>query len=531
MNRLMRYSFTKMLCLIISAFLLSQTAQAQTTCNAFVGGYCTSLNAMYVKLTPSATIAGVLGDTNAENTLLNFARNNGINYFIFYDLQGLVATSTQATQLASLIERAKTQYGVQQVGAALGDAPYADNIVAYNNSHSFNQRIDVLNLEKEFWNEGANRATAFNQTLSILSHFRNTAAANSLTTEIYIGWPTAAEGAQLGDAVDRVLVHYYRQNDTDIVNYGVERLQYLAGASKRVNVVPIFSNEGPATTGDTTAYFMGLWLDTNPNEKAFKSWMVGYNNLTGSWKSNINVLGSNWFLYNHFPAIYANKPNHITTQPVSQSACVGQTKTFTVGSSASNKFYCWLKNGKCLVDGGNISGARTATLTISNISNQDFANYAARVISYDTSNPTSFTSATATLSNTSCATNLALNKTVTASSFIAAGYEPNKVVDGNTTSTRWASAYSGNQWIQVDLGSTKAINRIKLTWEAAYATAYQIQTSTNGTTWTTLRSITGNTALVNDNTNLNTSTRYVRIYGTGKALPAWGFSLFEFEIY
>jgi hypothetical protein len=205
-------------------------------------------------------------------------------------------------------------------------------------------------------------------------------------------------------------------------------LQYLAGASRKVNIAPIFSNEGPTTTDDAETYFMGNWLVTNPNDKAFKSWITGYNALNATWKNNLQVVGSNWFLYNHFPAIYAAKPNHITSNPTNQTACAGQSRTFTVASSATNKSYCWMKNGKCLIDGGNIAGARTASLTVSNISAADVGNYAARVISYDANNPTSFTSTNASLSiGGSCGgsgTNRALNKSVTASSFIAAGYDP-----------------------------------------------------------------------------------------------------------
>ena len=535
MKKLIAHRLMKFLVVFHLSLFSAVSVFAQSTCNAFVGNVCTNINAMYVKLDATTQIAGVLGNTAAENAMLKFARDNGINYLIMYDLQGLVATSTRATQLASLISRAKTQYGVQQIGAALAESQFADNIVAYNNNHAINERIDVLNVEREFWQSTTNRAAEFDETINVLNYFKNVGNTHNLITEIYIGWITATEGTRLGDAADRILVHYYRQNDTDIVNYGVERLQYLATASRKVNVIPIFSNEGPTTTADAEAYFMGNWLATNPNDKAFKSWIAGYNALTGSWKNNLEVIGSNWFLYNHFPGIYASKTNHITGNPVNQSACAGQARTFTVASSATNKFYCWLKNGKCLVDGGNISGARTASLTISNITAQDFASYAARVISYDSSNPTSFTSTSATLTAaSSCgssSTNLALNKTVLASSFIAAGYEPAKVVDGNTTTTRWASAYSGTQWIQVDLGVNTSISRVKLTWDPAYAIDYQIQISTNGNNWTTLRSITGNSSLINDNTGLNGTGRYLRINGTTKALPAWGFSLYELEVY
>jgi len=72
---------------------------------------------------------------------------------------------------------------------------------------------------------------------------------------------------------------------------------------------------------------------------------------------------------------------------------------------------------------------------------------------------------------------------------------------------------------------------VKLTWDPAYAIDYQILISNNGNSWTTLRSITGNTSLINDNTGLNGTGRYIRINGTTKALPAWGFSLYEMEVY
>lgn len=418
--------FVKIIFLFFAVFFLSNSVNAQQTCNALVGGSCMQINAMYVKLDSTSRIAGVLGNTVAENAMLKFARDNGINYLIMYGLQGLDANSARATQLASLISRAKTQYDVQQIGAVLAESHFADNIVAYNDSHTANERIDTLSVEREFWRSTTNRAAEFDATIKTLNYLKTVATANNLTTEIYIGWITATEGVRLGDAVDRVLVHYYRQTDTGIINYGIERLQYLADATRKVKVIPIFSNEDPLTTDDADTYFMGNWLATNPNDKAFKTWLAGYNAINANWKNNLEVIGSNWFLYNHFPAIYASKPNHITRNPANQTACVGQTKTFTVASSATNKHYCWLKNGKCLVNGGNISGARTASLVISNIAAQDFAHYAARVISYDTANPTSYASTAASLTSaTNCSgatTNLAPEKPITASSFVAAGY-------------------------------------------------------------------------------------------------------------
>ncbi|MDG4824129.1 ThuA domain-containing protein [Asanoa sp. WMMD1127] len=104
-------------------------------------------------------------------------------------------------------------------------------------------------------------------------------------------------------------------------------------------------------------------------------------------------------------------------------------------------------------------------------------------------------------------------------------------VDGNT-GTRWGSAYSDPQWITVDLGSARTVNRVRLQWEAAFARAYQIQTSTNGSTWTTAYATTTGDGAVDDVTLTTPPTaRYVRVNGTQRALTQYGYSLWELEVY
>ena len=73
--------------------------------------------------------------------------------------------------------------------------------------------------------------------------------------------------------------------------------------------------------------------------------------------------------------------------------------------------------------------------------------------------------------------NIAQGKTATASSTENGSYPAANAVDGNT-GTRWSSAFTDPQWLQVDLGSTQTICQVTLNWEAAYGKAFQIQTST-----------------------------------------------------
>jgi hypothetical protein len=124
---------------------------------------------------------------------------------------------------------------------------------------------------------------------------------------------------------------------------------------------------------------------------------------------------------------------------------------------------------------------------------------------------------------------LSQGKPATASSTENAGTPASAAVDGNLTATRWSSAFADPQWLQVDLGASANISQVVLTWEAAYAKSFQIQTSPDGVTWTSIYTTTtgaGGTQTL----NITGTGRYVRMYGTVRA-TAYGYSLWEFQVY
>jgi hypothetical protein len=126
--------------------------------------------------------------------------------------------------------------------------------------------------------------------------------------------------------------------------------------------------------------------------------------------------------------------------------------------------------------------------------------------------------------------NLALNQVANASSVEVTGFEPSKAFDGNATTTRWSSSYSDNQWISIDLGSTKNISEVVLKWEVAYASSYRIETSTDNVNWTVQKTITAGAGGTEDISLSPVNARYVRMYGLTRATQ-YGFSLWEFEVY
>ena len=124
------------------------------------------------------------------------------------------------------------------------------------------------------------------------------------------------------------------------------------------------------------------------------------------------------------------------------------------------------------------------------------------------------------------ARNLAAGKTVTASSTInaaAAGNVTKATTYENYINTHWDSAAGDAQWIMVDLGEPKAINRVILKWGTNFARAFQIQVSTDATTWTDVFStIHGASYAVTDESFKTTTARYVRMNGTQRGTPPAG---------
>ncbi|GAB3406473.1 discoidin domain-containing protein [Flindersiella endophytica] len=123
---------------------------------------------------------------------------------------------------------------------------------------------------------------------------------------------------------------------------------------------------------------------------------------------------------------------------------------------------------------------------------------------------------------------LSQGRPVTASSTESSAFPASAAVDGNL-GTRWSSAFSDPQTLQVDLGSSVPLTRVVLTWETAYARAFTIQVSADGTNWTTVHTTTAGTGGVQTLTVSGTG-RYVRLNATQRATQ-WGVSLWEFQVY
>ncbi len=125
-------------------------------------------------------------------------------------------------------------------------------------------------------------------------------------------------------------------------------------------------------------------------------------------------------------------------------------------------------------------------------------------------------------------TNLALNKTATASSGDAAA-----AVDGNV-GTRWESAQTDNEWWMVDLGEVSEFNTIQIIWEGAYTKTFTITASSDGEAFSEIVSIENQSLSGFPHVqNLRFSAvnaRYIKFNVIARGTQ-WGNSFYEFGVY
>ncbi|MGV9700178.1 beta-N-acetylglucosaminidase domain-containing protein [Streptomyces sp. NPDC003470] len=128
--------------------------------------------------------------------------------------------------------------------------------------------------------------------------------------------------------------------------------------------------------------------------------------------------------------------------------------------------------------------------------------------------------------------NLALKGTATASSVeldldrLAA-----RNVNDGRLDTRWASGYTNDEWVQIQLAAPAKVAAVTVSWENACATEYAVQTSRDGVTWRTVStqrpdSCGNDLVRVTD----DEAVRYVRVQGVERR-TSWGYSIHEIGVY
>lgn len=113
------------------------------------------------------------------------------------------------------------------------------------------------------------------------------------------------------------------------------------------------------------------------------------------------------------------------------------------------------------------------------------------------------------------------------------GMLASKMVDGDTSSdgSRWECVESDQTpWVQLDLGKVYKSDAVRVYWETAAASEYNIKVSKDGTNWETFYVDYGAAGMVRTNFGKECDVRYVRIECIKKVSDKYRYSIYEIEV-
>ncbi|MEU4241199.1 discoidin domain-containing protein [Actinoplanes sp. NPDC026619] len=313
-------------------------------------------------------------------------------------------------------------------------------------------------------------------------------------------------------------------NDVNGVPTEPTDVQKRDGYTNSVNTI----NAHPGVALGVTEFHYGLENDFGG---------VWLNTFTGGWRR----LGYYALAQAYSGQAAANTPPVISSMSVPNQTAVPAGGTFTVNATASDPQgdlirYNLMYSDKHISGGTGLTNVRftdNGNGSFTATAPQQLGVWKVYVYAYDGQGNVGIEQKSIkVVPPTVPGTNLAKGKTTTASTYQPTGTNgpqvPQFATDGDY-GTRWASEWVDTAWLQVDLGSVQSFNHVQLAWEAAYATGYQVQTSNDGSTWTSVYSTSSGDGGFDD-LNISGSGRYVRVNGTGRA-TTYGYSLWEFGVY
>ena len=126
---------------------------------------------------------------------------------------------------------------------------------------------------------------------------------------------------------------------------------------------------------------------------------------------------------------------------------------------------------------------------------------------------------------------IARGKTAIACHSESAALTPDMALDGKS-STRFAAGggCAHDTWYILDLGDNFDLSKVRINWEAAHPSAYVLEVSKDGQTYTELKTVTdAPTGWVE--TPVSGTGRFLRIREVTRALAPYGFSMWDLEVY
>lgn len=262
----------------------------------------------------------IIGNKQEENKLLIYAKENAFNYLILYNTTKIHRTKYAldnvigSTIWKQFIHKAKSEYAINKIGVVGEKASSFLPASKYNNivNNKPLDRIDVFNLEFEFWNKRLFRSGGYYCTTYLLKQgydCTNEGAfdfymtqlremqkfkKNSpfLLVETYIGNPSDEQLVEIAKVTDRIFIHYYRDKTERLASYKLNRLFVLQKANSNLKIAPIFSSRDN---------HLGPWLKTHTINELPTIFFDQLKSISEIDIESLNFDGIIWYRYSSMP--------------------------------------------------------------------------------------------------------------------------------------------------------------------------------------------------------------------------------------
>jgi hypothetical protein len=304
-----------------------------------------------VNLADGGAISGATSSTLTINPVS--VSDTASNYNVVISGTNLTPVTSANVALAMNAPIAITTQPVKQTLVAGGSASFS--IVATGTGLTYQWRKGIVNLTNTGNISGATTATltinpvsatdtATNYNVVISGTNLTSVTSANVALFLYVVTSittqpvnlTICEGSKASFSVVAAgtgLTYQWRRNGVNIINGGT-----ISGA-----------------TSDTLRIMTAMTYDAATN----------YNVVVSSEYSATDT--------SSYASLVINTAPTITTEPIKQMANVGSSISFTVIATGTNITYQWKKGFVNIVNGGNISGATSATLTINPVAMSDTA--------------------------------------------------------------------------------------------------------------------------------------------------------------
>jgi hypothetical protein len=258
--------------------------------------------------------ADILGYTEQEDSLLEYAESNGFTALSLYNLHSIDLTETITVEsLAAFLRKARVDHALTEIGAIGENANgFRNRILPYNLSRTdTNERFNVFNLEFEFWVSSSidnyycadyllpggytcDEAGAFSFFMRQLEVMDSITALYGWKSEIYLGHFDESQATAMAEIADRILLSNYNSDPYNAFPYSEARLERLGNSGFEVSVAGLFSAEPD---------YLQPWLLSHNNDldAVFAIYASDYEEATGTWKDHIQLVGQQWFTYSDLP--------------------------------------------------------------------------------------------------------------------------------------------------------------------------------------------------------------------------------------